>query len=109
MGFPKLFGSFLGLCSFSIPLVYFWVVLPYFFVINTCWFLPIKKKKLVKIKNNGEWFSGEQEIREGVSNAFKLLLTKNLEWRANIDGLSFEALDLIEARRGNFLYSKRDE
>ena len=60
----------------------------------------LRKNALVKIKIkiNGEWFSGEQEIREGVSNAFKLLLTENLEWRANINGLLFEALDPTEAR-----------
>ena len=45
VGFPELFGSFSGLCPFSIHPVYFWAALPYFFVINTCCFLSIKKKK----------------------------------------------------------------
>ena len=50
VGFPELFGSVLGLCPFSIPLVYFWAALSYFFVINTCCFLPIKKKKIPKME-----------------------------------------------------------
>ena len=57
-----------------------------------------RKNALVKIKINREWYFGEQDIREGVSSASKLLLIENLEWRANIDRLLFEALDTIEAR-----------
>ena len=43
-----------------------------------------RKNALVKIKINREWYFGEQDIREGVSSASKLLLIENLEWRANI-------------------------
>ena len=46
VGFPELFGSFSGLSPFSIFLVYFWVALLYFFMVNTCCFLPIKKIKI---------------------------------------------------------------
>ena len=43
MGFPELFVSFFGMCTFSIPPMCFWVALSFFFVINTYCFLRIKK------------------------------------------------------------------
>ena len=57
----------------------------------------LRKNALVKIKINGDWISGEQEIREGVVTAFKSLLNESMGWRANIEGLPFVALTLEEA------------
>ena len=45
------------------------------------------------------WLTEDQEIREGVSNAFQPFLSDNWEWRAEIDNLSFATLNLEEARR----------
>ena len=56
----------------------------------------LRKNALVKIKINGDWLFGKQEIRERVANAFKSLLNESMEWRANIEGLPFMALTLEE-------------
>ena len=41
-----------------------------------------RKNTLARIKINGVWLSEEQEIREGIVNAFQSLLSDNQEWRA---------------------------
>ncbi|RVX09749.1 hypothetical protein CK203_012456 [Vitis vinifera] len=37
-----------------------------------------------RIKINGEWLLEEQEIREGIANAFKELLSEDTGWKADI-------------------------
>ena len=57
-----------------------------------------RKNTLARIKINGVWLSEERELREGISHAFQTLLTDNLSWRAELDGLSFSTLNLNDAR-----------
>ena len=57
-----------------------------------------RKNTLAKIKINGVWLFEERELREGISRAFQTLLTDNLSWRAELDGLSFSTLNPNDAR-----------
>ena len=57
-----------------------------------------KKNTLARIKINGLRLSEERELREGISHAFQTLLTDNLSWRAELDGLSFSTLNPNDAR-----------
>ena len=44
-----------------------------------------------KIKINGVWLSEEQEVRNGIVDAFQRLLTEDSEWKADIGGVRFES------------------
>ncbi|RVX11525.1 hypothetical protein CK203_015983 [Vitis vinifera] len=50
-----------------------------------------------RIKINGEWFLEEQEIREGIANAFKELLSEDTGWKADIGSLQFDQISQEEA------------
>ncbi|RVX07436.1 hypothetical protein CK203_022574 [Vitis vinifera] len=59
-----------------------------------------RKRNLMSwVKINGSWLTEENEIRDGVMNEFKLLLSTARGWRPNITGLSFERLEDVEAAR----------
>ena len=49
-----------------------------------------RSNSLDRIKINGKWLSEEQEVREGVVNAFQQLLSENLEWKADIGRLQLK-------------------
>ena len=57
-----------------------------------------RKNTLARIKINGVWLFAERELREGISHAFQTLLTDNLSWRAELDGLFFFTLNLNDSR-----------
>ncbi|RVW44301.1 hypothetical protein CK203_070950 [Vitis vinifera] len=50
-----------------------------------------------RIKINGEWFLEEQEIREGIANAFKELLSEDTGWKADIGSLQLDQISQEEA------------
>ncbi|RVX09647.1 hypothetical protein CK203_012374 [Vitis vinifera] len=50
-----------------------------------------------KIKINGEWFLEEQEIREGIANAFKEFLSEDTGWKADIGSLQIDQISQEEA------------
>ena len=50
-----------------------------------------------KIRINGRWLIRENEIKQGVVEAFKNLLTVPGEWRANLTNLSFSKINEAEA------------
>ncbi|WKA11259.1 hypothetical protein VitviT2T_028778 [Vitis vinifera] len=50
-----------------------------------------------RIKINGEWFLEEQEIREGIANAFKELLSEDTGWKADIGSLRLDQISQEEA------------
>ncbi|RVW82268.1 LINE-1 reverse transcriptase-like [Vitis vinifera] len=52
---------------------------------------------LERIKINGEWFLEEQEIREGIANAFKNLLSEDTGWKADIGSLQLDQISQQEA------------
>ena len=46
---------------------------------------------------SGVWLAEEQEVREGIVNAFQQLLLEEPGWRADIEGLHLQSLNLNEA------------
>ncbi|RVX18324.1 hypothetical protein CK203_006587 [Vitis vinifera] len=50
-----------------------------------------------RIKINGEWLLEEQEIREGIANAFKELLSEDTGWKADIGSLQLDQISQEEA------------
>ncbi|RVW46135.1 Transposon TX1 uncharacterized 149 kDa protein [Vitis vinifera] len=50
-----------------------------------------------RVKINGEWFLEEQEIREGIANAFKELLSEDLGWKADIGSLQLDQISQEES------------
>ena len=57
-----------------------------------------------------QWFlvNKENEIRVGVVNEFKVLLSPTRGWRHNISGLSFARLETMEVPRLEKPFSKRE-
>ena len=51
------------------------------------------------VKTNGSWLTKENDIRDGVVNEFKLLLSAIGGWRPNISGMSFKRLEAVETAR----------
>ena len=56
-----------------------------------------RNNSLDKIKINGVWLTEEQDVREGVANAFHQLLSENSDWKADIEGLHLDLLSLQES------------
>ena len=56
-----------------------------------------RNNSLDRIKINGEWLSEEQEIREGIANAFHNLLSEDMRWKADIGRLQFDQISQQEA------------
>ncbi|RVX06495.1 hypothetical protein CK203_023651 [Vitis vinifera] len=52
---------------------------------------------LERIKINGEWLLEEQEIREGIANAFHNMLSEDMGWKADIGRLLFDQISQQEA------------
>ena len=46
-----------------------------------------RSKSMDRIKINEVWLSKEQEVREGVANAYQQLLLENSEWKVDIERL----------------------
>ena len=44
---------------------------------------------IIGMKINDVWVTKEIEMRQGIVEAFKTLLSNTEEWRASLDGLSF--------------------
>ena len=55
-----------------------------------------RNNSLDRIKINGVWLAEEQEVREWIVNAFQQLLSKEPSWRADIEGLHLQSLNLNE-------------
>ena len=56
-----------------------------------------RRSSINKVRINGRWLTGENEIRQGVVEAFKNLLTDPREWRAIPTNLSFSKINKVEA------------
>ena len=56
-----------------------------------------RNNQLERIKINGEWLLEEQEIREGIANAFQSLFSEDMGWKADIGSLQFDQISLQEA------------
>nr|CAN70867.1 hypothetical protein VITISV_027610 [Vitis vinifera] len=56
-----------------------------------------RRNNVDRIKINGAWCIEENEIREGIGNAFKVLLSSSGDWRPSISGLQLGTLDQLDA------------
>ena len=56
-----------------------------------------RNNSLDRIIINGKWLTEDQEVREGIVNAFQNLLSEELGWRADIEGLQLNQLNSREA------------
>ncbi|RVW27451.1 Transposon TX1 uncharacterized 149 kDa protein [Vitis vinifera] len=52
---------------------------------------------LIKIKINGVRLTEDQEVRDGIVNAYQHLLSENSDWKADIGGLVLKQISLSEA------------
>ena len=59
-----------------------------------------------RIKINRIWLSEEQEVRTGIADAFKQLLTEDSEWKADIGGLNLNQISQQEAEILEFPFSE---
>ena len=44
------------------------------------------------LKINGVWFIEQDELRQGIVNAYKTLFSDSNEWRVSLEGLDFSRL-----------------
>ena len=56
-----------------------------------------RNNSMDKIKINGVWLSEEQEVREGVANAYQQMLSEDSNWKAAIGRLQLDQLSHQEA------------
>ena len=63
---------------------------------------------LDRIKINGVWLSEEQEVREGVANAFQQLLSENSDWKADIEGLHLKQISQQKAELLELLFPESE-
>ena len=61
-----------------------------------------------KMRINGVWVTKETELRQGIVQAFKTVLTDIGEWRTSLDGLSFPKLKEAEAPRLEMPFPKEE-
>ena len=59
----------------------------------------IRGNQIIKMKINENWVTEEADLKHGIARAFKSLLTDTREWRANIDGLTFQSINEDEASK----------
>ena len=52
---------------------------------------------IIKMKINENWVTEDVDLKRGIVGAFKSLLTDKGEWRAKIDGLTFQSINEDEA------------
>ena len=53
-----------------------------------------RSNTIERIRIGGEWLEGEGEVRTGIVNAFKDLLSDPGTWRASPEGLDFSRLEV---------------
>ena len=63
---------------------------------------------LFRVKINGVWLTEENEIRDGVVNGFKFMLSAVRGWRPSIRGMSFERLEAVDAANLGEPFSKQE-
>ena len=54
---------------------------------------------ITKMKINEVWVSKEVEMKQGIVGGFKTLPSNTREWRANLDGLTFQRITEDEVTR----------
>ena len=67
-----------------------------------------RNNSLDRIKINKVWLTEEQEVREGIVNAFQQLLSEEPGWRVDIGGLHLHRLSFQEAENLELPFSKEE-
>ena len=67
-----------------------------------------RNNSLDRIKINKVWLTDEQEVREGIVNAFQQLLSEEPGWRADIEGLHLHRLSFQEAENLELPFSEEE-
>ena len=67
-----------------------------------------RNNSLDKIKINGVWLTEEQDVREGVANAYHQMLSENAEWKVDIGGLQLDHLSLQETENLELPFSEEE-
>ena len=67
-----------------------------------------RNNSLDKIKVNGVWLTEEQDVREGLANAFHQLLLEDSGWKTDIEGLHLEHLSIQEAESLELPFSEEE-
>ncbi|RVW93614.1 Transposon TX1 uncharacterized 149 kDa protein [Vitis vinifera] len=67
-----------------------------------------RNNSLDRIKINGMWLSEEQEVREGVANAYQQMLSKDSGWKTDIGRLQLEQNSQQEAENLEIPFSKTE-
>ena len=64
---------------------------------------------IMKLRINGILITEEEELKQGIIDAFKSLLSYQGEWRANPEGLNFSRIDQLETTRLELPFSEEEE
>ncbi|RVW31016.1 LINE-1 retrotransposable element ORF2 protein [Vitis vinifera] len=67
-----------------------------------------RNNSLDRIMINGELLTEDQEVRDGIVNAFQNLLSEEPGWRADIEGLQFNQLNSREAEDLEMPFSEEE-
>ena len=67
-----------------------------------------RNNSLDRIKINGGWLSKEQEMREGVVNAYQQMLSEDSGWKADIGRLQLEQISQQEAKNLEIPFSETE-
>ena len=67
-----------------------------------------RNNSLDRIKINKVWLTEEQEVREGIVNAFQQLLSEEPGWRVDIEGLHLHCRSFQEAENLELPFSKEE-
>ncbi|KAJ9685002.1 hypothetical protein PVL29_017148 [Vitis rotundifolia] len=67
-----------------------------------------RRNSLNRIRINGVWLSEEQEIREGIANAFHQMLSEDSKWKADIGGLNLKQISPQEAESMELPFSNNE-
>ena len=67
-----------------------------------------RNNSLDRVKINGEWLSEEQEVREGVANAFQQSLSEDMGWKADIGRLQLDQINQQEAENLEIHFSEAE-
>ena len=58
-----------------------------------------RRNEISRLKINGVWITAKEELRQGIVNAYKTLLSDPREWIASPEGLVFSRLTKYEVAR----------
>ena len=56
-----------------------------------------RRNTITKMRINGQFITGEEQLRLRIAKAFEAMLADSGEWRANLEGLHFSRLNALEA------------